>query len=177
MGWAGLRERLLTSSVLLRRLGSSLLSEGAGDSRTEPEEGAEALLILPSPIPGSSSRLLHLFPTPQPFLSPSAPVHVRTQRYRRKKRTHPRHREVYYKNCTKEPSAGLAWACSHPDKVQWPWVCRGRRPGPRSAMLALYPAQWREFSPTEAEALGPHSSRPQGEGRKGRGQGAGRRGG
>lgn len=22
-------------------------------------------------------------------------------------------------------STGLAWACSHPDKVQWVWVCRG----------------------------------------------------
>ena len=37
---------------------------------------------------------------------------------------------------------------------------QGRRPGPYSATLALYPAQWREFSPTEAEALGPHSSGP-----------------
>lgn len=78
-----------------------------------------------------------IFQSPQPFLSPSAPIDVRTQRHRRQKRTCPRHREVYYKNCTKEPSAGLAWACSTQtrcngrgsagggglDPVQPRWLC------------------------------------------------------
>ena len=59
VGRAGVRERLLTSSGFLRRLGSS---------QTEPEEGAGALFILPSPIPGSSPRLLHLFPIPLALL-------------------------------------------------------------------------------------------------------------
>ena len=58
-------------------------------------------------------------------------------------------------------STGLAWACSHPDKVQWVWVCRGGGCGQGEAWTPLSHAgsaictrSGGESSPAGAEALG-----------------------
>ena len=100
---------LLTSSGFL---------EGAGVSRTEPEKSWGPLCPA-LPAPGSPPSLPAWPLSPPALLLPSAPVDVCAQRHKEKAHVAEAPGEVYYKNCTRSLSAGLAWACSPGTGCGW----------------------------------------------------------